>query len=214
VESLDDLQHFTRVTLPSLKLTEQYLVLHVFALVNGRLSPGSKVRPLCVRERERERGAGGVPKQGVFARPVIRTSLVWGSRVRCIARVSCINAHTAHLRQVFMKECLAACQFWSEVADVEALLKKYMAMKLTAKVRPVMLLLRFGRLGFGTGRHWPLDDGKCSHFPGVRVALSAGYNPGEGDRRASRIGHVSSSAGILGVIVPTLVRVGYRLVTD
>jgi hypothetical protein len=40
------------VTLPSLKLTEQYLVLHVFALVNGRLSPGSKVRPLCVRERE------------------------------------------------------------------------------------------------------------------------------------------------------------------
>ena len=132
----------------------------------------------------------------------------------CIARVSCINAHTAHLRQVFMKECLAACQFWSEVADVEALLKKYMAMKLTAKVRPVMLLLRFGRLGFGTGRHWPLDDGKCPHFPGVRVALSAGYNPGEGDRRASRIGHVSSSAGILGVIVPTLVRVGYRLVTD
>ena len=55
MESLDDLQHFTRVTLPSLKLTEQYLVLHVFALVNGRLSPGSKVRPLCVRERERER---------------------------------------------------------------------------------------------------------------------------------------------------------------
>ena len=58
MESLDDLQHFTRVTLPSLKLTEQYLVLRVFALVlvlNGRLSPGSKVRPLCVCERERER---------------------------------------------------------------------------------------------------------------------------------------------------------------
>jgi hypothetical protein len=160
-----------------------------------------------VRERERER-SWWCPKAGR-----VRTSgdsnitrLGKQSEVykpTCIARVSCINAHTAHLRQVFMKECLAACQFWSEVADVEALLKKYMAMKLTAKVRPVMLLLRFGRLGFGTGRHWPLDDGKCPHFPGVRVALSAGYNPGEGDRRASRIGHVSSSAGILGGIVPS-----------
>ena len=180
MESLDDLQHFTRVTLPSLKLTEQYLVLHVFALVNGRLSPGSKVRPLCVRERERERGAGGVPKQGVFARPVIRTSLVWGSRVRCIARVSCINAHTAHLRQVFMKECLAACQFWSEVADVEALLKKYMAMKLTAKVRPGDAFIAIRTIRVWHGQTLALGRWKMPTFSRRACSPQCGLQPWRG----------------------------------
>jgi hypothetical protein len=34
-----------------------------------------------------------------------------------------------------VKECLTACQFWSEIKDVETLLTRYMEMKLVAKVR-------------------------------------------------------------------------------
>jgi hypothetical protein len=50
LDRLDDLHHFTHEVLPNLKLTEQYLVLRVLALVlvlAGRVSPGSKV---CAEE--------------------------------------------------------------------------------------------------------------------------------------------------------------------
>jgi hypothetical protein len=46
LDRLDDLHNFTHEVLPNLKLTEQYLVLRVLALVlvlAGRVSPGSKV---------------------------------------------------------------------------------------------------------------------------------------------------------------------------
>jgi hypothetical protein len=50
LDRLDDLHNFTHEVLPNLKLTEQYLVLRVLALVlvlAGRVSPGSKV---CAEE--------------------------------------------------------------------------------------------------------------------------------------------------------------------
>jgi hypothetical protein len=50
-----------------------------------------------------------------------------------------------------------------------------------------MQQLRIGRIG------WPLNDGQIPNFRGVRVAHGTSYNPGEGNRRASRNGRVSSS---------------------
>jgi hypothetical protein len=49
-------------------------------------------------------------------------------------------------------------------------------------------------VGLGHGdshRNRTCNDGQIPHFRGVRVALGTGYNPGEGNRRASRNGRVS-----------------------
>ena len=55
-----------------------------------------------------------------------------------------------------------------------------------------MQKLRIERLGFGTARQkMALNDLQQPNFRGVRVALGTRYNPGEGNRRASRNGRVS-----------------------
>ena len=94
--------------------------------------------------------------------------------------MSCINAHTAHLRQVFMKECLAACQFWSEVADVEALLKKYMAMKLTAKVRPGDAFIAIRTIRVWHGQTLALGRWKMPTFSRRACSPQCGLQPWRG----------------------------------
>jgi hypothetical protein len=48
----------------------------------------------------------------------------------------------------------------------------------------------FDRVWHGA-REWSLNDGQISNTRVVRVALDTGYNPREGNRRASRNGRVS-----------------------
>jgi hypothetical protein len=45
-------------------------------------------------------------------------------------------------------------------------------------------------------RKWSLNDGRILDFRGIRVALGAGFNPGEGNRRATRNGLVSRIASV------------------
>jgi hypothetical protein len=55
-----------------------------------------------------------------------------------------------------------------------------------------MTKLRIVAHRFGAGdRNWPLNDLQITDVRVVRVALGVGHNPGEGNRRASRIGGVS-----------------------
>jgi hypothetical protein len=58
------------------------------------------------------------------------------------------------------------------------------------------------RYGLARGdREWSLDDGHIPNARGVRRALGTGYNRGEGIRRASRNGRVSSSPEIPNVTI-------------